>query len=274
MTTRRRSATSAGLRRDLLDAVAHLLAQARSALIITGPGLSADSGVVHYRGIPGLVRKKPEDGKLLEHAMTVETLLAKPGLTWKYLLEMDTHINAVQPNRGHEIIAHAEQDLRRLAVMTINVDRLHQRAGSKNVIEMHGALHDLLCTQCEISQRCTSFANMDVPPVCRVCGTILRPDMPLFGEALPADPFTRLQEELETGFDLVIAVGINTMFPYIARPILVAKSEGIPTVEICAGTTEVSDLVDFRFRGTPMRVLDLIWDSYKQLPRDTQDPHG
>jgi NAD-dependent deacetylase len=150
---------------------------------------------------------------------------------------------------------------------------LHQRAGSHGVIEMHGALHDLLCTRCEISQRKTDFESLGaIPPLCGVCGTVLRPDMPLFGEALPADPFTRLQAELDQGFDLVLAVGINTMFPYIARPILVAKSEGIPTVEIGSASTEISDLVDFRFRGSPARVLDLIWETYKQLPRDTLDP--
>jgi NAD-dependent deacetylase len=272
-TQRRKSATSAGLRRDLLDAVAHLLSQARSALFITGPGLSADSDLANYRGLPGLARKKPEDGNQIELAMTAETFAIKPALTWKYLLEMDLYVRQAAPNRGHEIIANAETDLQRVVVMTTNVDRQHQRAGSKNVIEMHGALHDLLCPRCEIIQRRNTYADLDLPPRCKVCGDVQRPDMPLFGEALPADPATRLQAELEAGFDLVIAVGINAMFPYIARPILVAKSEGIPTVEICAGGTEVSDHVDFRFRGTPARVLDLIWDAYKILPRDTQDPH-
>jgi NAD-dependent deacetylase len=269
---RSKSTTSVGLRRDMLDAVAVLLSQARSALFITGPALSADSGLVMYRGLPGLVRKKPEDGKVFEAAMSVDTLAARPGITWKYLLDMDANVRAVEPNRGHEFIAALEQDLRRLFVMTINVDRLHQRAGSKSVIEMHGALHDLLCKKCELSQRTQGFHQMDIPPLCAACGSVLRPDMPMFGEALPADPFTRLQAELDIGFDLVISVGVGTMFPYIARPILVAKSEGIPTVEIGSQHTDVSDVVDFRFRGQPMRVLDLIWDAYKQLPRDTQPP--
>lgn len=273
MTTRRsKSTTSTGLRRDLLDAVAILLAQARSALFITGPGLSADSGIQHYRGIAGLVRKRPEDGKAIEAAMTADALAAKPKLVWTYLQEMDRHVRAAQPNRGHQVIAAFERELQRTCVMTISVERLHQRAGSHGVIEMHGALHDLLCPRCEISMRMTDFEALAIPPGCAVCGTVLRPDMPLFGEALPADPFTRLQAELDEGFDLVIAVGINTMFPYIARPILVAKSEGIPTVEIGVQGTEVSDLVDFRFRGSPARVLDLIWDTYKQLPRDTIGP--
>lgn len=273
MTTRRsRSTTSTGLRRDLLDAVANLLAQARSALFITGSGLSADSGIVHYRGIPGLARKKPDDGKLIEAALTADMLADQPKVVWRYLLEMDRHVRGVAPNRGHEILAALERELQRATVMTTAVERLHQRAGSHGVIEMHGALHDLLCTRCEISQRMTSFDALAIPPACSVCGTVLRPDMPLFGEALPADPFTRLQAELDEGFDLVFAIGVHTMFPYLARPILVAKSEGIPTVEIGLQATEVSDLVDFRFRGSPARVLELIWETYKQLPRDTLEP--
>jgi NAD-dependent SIR2 family protein deacetylase len=91
--------------------------------------------------------------------------------------------------------------------------------------------------------------------------------MPLFGEPLPPDAFTRLQAELELGFDIVIAVGVVTMFPYLARPILLAKSEGIPTVEIGSTATDVSDVVDFALRGSPARVLGQIWDVFAQLAR-------
>lgn len=271
MTTRRsKSQSVAGQQLEMLDAVATLLTQARSALFITGAGLSADSGMPHYRGLPGLERKTKEEGKLFEAALAIETFQRKPGATWRFLLEMDAHVRAARPNRGHEVLAELEREIGRTAVMTLNVDRLHQRAGSRNVIEMHGSLHDLLCVRCELSVRHERFDRLDIPPRCQTCGTVLRPDMPLFGEALPADPFTRLQAELDAGFDLVAVIGVGTMFPYIARPILVAKSEGVPTIEIGQHTTDLSDVVDFRFRGSPMRVLDLIGDIYRQLPRRSQ----
>jgi NAD-dependent deacetylase len=253
----------------MLEAVADLLSQARSVLFITGSGLSSDSELPHYRGIPGLLRKTREDGKLFEAALAIETLQRKPMTTWKLLLDMDARVRAARPNAGHEALVLFERYLERCTIMTINVDRLHQRAGSKSVIEMHGALHDLLCSRCEISTRHERFDRMEIPPACGACGTVLRPDMPLFGESLPADPFTRLQAELDEGFDLVIAIGVAMMFPYLARPLLVAKSEGIPTVEIGAHNTDVSDVVDFRFKGTPLRVLDLIADLYKQF-RETR----
>lgn len=271
LSRRSKSSTHAGLRRELLDATGVLLTQARSALFITGPALTADSGLPCFRGIPGLQRKKPEDAKLFEAALAIETLQRKPMTTWKYLLEMDANVRAAQPNRGHEVLVLLERELKRSTIMTVNVDRLHQRAGSRNVIEMHGALHDLLCTRCEISTRHEGFGHLDMPPLCKACGTVLRPDMPLFGESLPADPFTRLQAELDVGFDIVFAIGVGTMFPYIARPLLVAKSEGIPTVEIGPQHTDLSDVVDFRFRGSPMRVLDLIWDVCRQVGRPSRD---
>jgi NAD-dependent deacetylase len=257
---RARSSTRGGLRRELIDAVGSLLTQARSALFITGPALSAESGLVHYRGIPGLSRKTPSDGKLIETALSPDALARKPKLTWRYLLEADRHVAAARPNRGHEVLVSLERMLDRTTIMTTNVDRLHQRAGSRNVIEMHGALHDLLCPRCEISTRHDSYAQLPMPPCCALCGTGLRPDMPLFGESLPADPFTRLQAELDTGFDIVFAVGVSAMFPYLARPLLLAKQDGVPTVEISHPHTDVSEVVDFAFKGSPSKILEMIWD--------------
>lgn len=272
MTLRPRSKrlTGAQVRRELLDAVGVLLSQARSALFITGAGLSTDAGVPSYRGVLGLQRKRPEDGKIFEAALAIETLHAKPAMTWKYLHHMEQNIRAAKPTRGHEIITSLERELQRTAVMTVNIDRMHQRAETRNVIEMHGALFDLRCTRCEITTRHHSFDRLDMPPRCATCTSVLRPDMPLFGEPLPEEPFARLQEQLDQGFDLVIAIGVTTMYSYLARPILLARSEGLPTVEIGETNTEVSDLVDFRFKGNPTTVLGQIWDVYKQMPRKTR----
>jgi NAD-dependent deacetylase len=262
---RARSSTRTGLRRELVDAVGALLTQVRSALFITGPGLTTESGLPHYRGIPGLVRKTASDGRLIETALSLDALQRKPRLTWRYLLEIDRQICAARPSRGHEVLAGLERSLERATIMTVNVDRLHQRAGSRSVIEMHGALHDLLCPCCEISTRHEAYAGLPLPPSCATCGSVLRPDMPLFGEPLPSDAFTRLQAELEIGFDIVFAIGVTTMFPYLARPILLAKQEGTPTVEIGETATDVSEIVDFGFAGPPARILDLIWQVFSQL---------
>lgn len=258
--------SAADLRRELIDAVGVLLTQARSALFITGPTMSSESGLPMYRGIGGLQRRRPDDGKVFEAALTDEMLRSKPRLTWKYLLQMEAAVRKVRPNPGHEILAAFERELPRATVMTVNIDRLHQQAGSRSVIEMHGSLFDLLCTTCELTTRHDTFDSLDIPPTCTTCGTTLRPDMPMFGDPLPADPFTRLQAELDEGFDIVFAIGVPSMYPYLARPVLVARADGIPTVEINPLRTDVTDVVDFRFKGSPAAVLAQIWDVFKRLP--------
>ncbi|MBA3463720.1 MAG: NAD-dependent protein deacylase [Deltaproteobacteria bacterium] len=269
MTPRRPKPPTQAGNRQLLEAVAVLLHKANSALFITGPGLSHDSGLSNYRGISGLRRKKPEDDKIFEAALSAEMIKRKPELTWKYLLRMEEQVKAAQPNRAHEVLVKLERQIARTTIMTINIDRLHQRAGSHNVIEMHGAMFDLLCSSCELSTHHENFDALDIPPKCKTCGTVLRPDMPLFGEALPVDPFTRLQQELDLGFDIVFAIGCPTMFPYLARPILLARAAGLPAVEIGETRSEVSDVVDFRFKATTDSVMGAIWDIYTTLgPRD------
>jgi len=250
---------------EAIDAVATLLTQVNSALIITGPALSAESGLTHYRGIAGLVRKTADDGKRFEAALSVRGLAHKPKLTWQVLLDMDRMIRTAQPTAGHRALVAIERALPRLTIMTINIDRLHQRAGARDVIEMHGALHDLRCARCELTTRHDSYAGLPTPPRCATCGEVLRPDMPLFGESLPPDPFTRLQAELDVGFELVCAIGVNAMFPYLARPLLLAKQDGIPTVEIGQTKTDLTEVVDFSLPGAPSRVLGDLADVFAQL---------
>ena len=245
------------------DAIARLFAAAKSVLVITGSGLSAESNLAHHRGFPGLARKPGgDDGKRFDAALATETLQNRPLATWQLLVEMDAAIRAVRPNRGHEVLATLEERLPRLTILTTNVDRMHQRAGSRNVIEMHGAMYDLACTRCELVTRHSSFEKLELPPACATCGAVLRPDMPLFGEPLRDEPFSRVQAELDRGVDLVAGIGIVTLFPYTARPLLVAKSEGIRTIEIGLHQTDVSDLVDVRLRAPVARSLDKIYESF------------
>jgi len=255
----------AGTNRDAIGAIARLLVDARSALFITGSGLSTDSDLPVYRGLPGLEARTREDGKQLEQTLSTAMLARAPMTTWRLLLDMDARVRGVRPNVGHRVLARFEQQLPRCTIVTTNVDRLHQRAGSRNVIEMHGALYDLLCTRCELAVRHERFDRLAMPPTCGTCGDVLRPDMPLFGEAVPADPFTRLQSELDEGFNVVLVIGVREMPPYVARPLLVAKSEGIPTVELAARTSELSDVVDLRIAASPADVLGAIAATYDRL---------
>ncbi len=252
------------LDRALVDHVAGLLARSTSALFITGAGLSADSGLPTYRGVGGLYGGGETEGGLpIEAVLSGEMLASRPEVTWRFLLAAEAAYRSARPNRGHEIIAKLEERLARVVVLTQNVDGFHRAAGSKNVIAIHGDLHDLRCTRCDWRETFTDFSKLVAPPGCPRCGKLVRPDVVLFGEALPEAAFTRFEAEVARGFDIVFAIGTSAQFPYIARPVLLAKSEGVPTIEINPDVTDLSEVVDVRLASGAKHALRAVWNVFK-----------
>lgn len=230
-----------------LDAVAAQLAAARRVLFITGAGVSADSGLPTYRGVSGLYNGKPtEDGLRIEDALSGEVFAQRPDITWKYLAQIEENCRGAGPNGAHHAIARLERKLPGVLVFTQNVDGLHRRAGSRNVIEIHGDLHRLACTACDWRTSIDSLEGWPIPPLCPECGEVARPEVVLFGEALPMDAMERFYTELEAGFDMVFSIGTSSVFPYIAQPVVWAARSGIPTVEINPDRTVLSDIVEHR----------------------------
>jgi len=232
-----------------LDDVARLTAGARRILFVTGAGLSADSGLPTYRGIGGLYDRKATDaGYAIEDVLSGTMFALRPRLTWKYLAEIEATCRGARPNAAHEAIAWLEAERGGVTVLTQNVDGLHRAAGSRDVIEIHGSLHRLVCPACHWCCEVPDYADLTLPPTCPACSRPARPDVVLFGEALPEVAVQRLLALLEAGVDLVFSVGTTSVFPYIAEPVLAAKRDGVPTVEINPGESEVSHLVDVRLR--------------------------
>jgi NAD-dependent deacetylase len=260
------------IRKDQADAVAAVLARARRALFITGAGISADSGLPTYRGVGGLYDgTAAEDGLPIEEVLSGTMLRDRPELTWKYLLQIERACRGAEPNRGHHILAEWERRIPRVVIFTQNVDGFHRAAGSTHVIEIHGNLHDLKCTRCDWRERARDYADLALPPRCAGCGAIVRPDVVLFGEPLPHDPFNRFEAELARGFDVVFAIGTSALFPYIARPVLLARSEGVPTIEINPSRTDLSDVVDIKIAATSLVALKAIAASLRaNFPHRTQ----
>lgn len=242
--------------RPQLDEVADLCRQAERILFVTGAGMSADSGLPTYRGIGGLYHDRhTDDGMPIEVALSGPMLLARPALTWKYLAEIEAACRGAEPNAGHYAIVELERRKARVIVLTQNVDGLHRAAGSRELIEIHGSLHRLLCTECGRGRPVEDYRGMQLPPGCPVCGGLMRPDVVLFGEDLPMQPLLRLEHALEAGFDMVFSVGTTSVFPYIAAPVRWARRAGVPTVEINPGESAVSGIVDFRIRARAAEVL-------------------
>ncbi len=239
------------------------LARSDSVLFITGAGISADSGLPTYRGIGGLYNvNTTEDGMPIERALSGEIIDEQPELTWKYLRQIEKNCRGAQPNRGHEVIAEMQDHFDRLWVLTQNVDGLHKAAGARNVIDIHGDLHHLVCMRC--AYRCTvdDYSELSFPPRCPDCGATLRPDVVLFGELLSRQKVQRLFDELNRGFDVVFSIGTTSVFPYIAEPVRFAAQLHSTTVEINPDVSRVTHLVDIKLamRATP--ALDAIWQRY------------
>ncbi|MBL8429862.1 MAG: NAD-dependent deacylase [Dechloromonas sp.] len=251
-----------------LDAVAEHLRHARSALFITGAGISADSGLPTYRGVGGLYDSEAtEEGLRIEDALSGDVFAMRPDITWKYLIQIEENCRGAKPNSAHLAIASLDEHLDRVMVFTQNVDGLHRQAGSQDIVEIHGNLQELECTQCSHEEVAADLSGREVPPLCPACGAVLRPRVVLFGEALPEEPLDRFIDAFQTGFDIVFTIGTSSIFPYITQPVVLAAGSGIPTVEINPSRTMLTDIVDYYLPLGAVEAMTAILERLALEPR-------
>jgi len=254
----RRRQADASIDHTELERAAGLLRDAKRVLVITGAGMSADSGLPTYRGIGGLYdTDRTEDGVAIEDALSGAMFERDPALTWKYIAQIEAACRGAAPNRGHAVLAEWTSRFERLCVLTQNVDGFHRIAGSDDVIEMHGNIHGLSCVACRHRTRVDDYAGLGaLPPRCEICGGVLRPDVVLFGEMLPARAVTRYERALSDGFDVVMSIGTTAVFPYIAAPVREAWQSGHGTIEINPQPTDISRFCHAIMRAPAARVLE------------------
>lgn len=257
----RRTATHNGTDRALngeavIEEAGSLLRRARRVLVITGAGMSADSGLPTYRGIGGLYESEhTEDAVPIEVALSGQMLRAQPVLTWKYLMQVESACRGAKPNAGHIALARMANGYKRFTVLTQNIDGFHRDAGQDHLIEIHGNVHELFCSECQREWWVQDYAHLQPPPRCEDCRGAVRPRVVLFGEALPALAVERLEAALNEGVDLVMSIGTTSVFPYIAGPVIHAARMGVPTIEINPGESEVSSVVALRIAERAATVL-------------------
>ncbi len=242
-----------------IDKAARALAAAERLLIITGAGLSADSGLPTYRGLGGLYNGATDDGVPIEVALSGPTLQRQPALCWKYLAEIGRACLRAEPNAGHFAIAEWQRQRPGTWLLTQNIDGFHRRAGSppERLIEIHGELAPLSCMACgEIDRRpLASLLDEPLPPRCEVCAGVLRPAVVLFEEMLPERALARLQEQSRIGFDAVLVVGTTASFGYILEPIWRARQSGGLVVEVNLQPTDINPLANLSLQGRAADVL-------------------
>jgi len=183
-----------------VNEAAELISAAESIFFITGAGISADSGLPTYRGVGGLYDgRKTADGVSIEEALSAGMFRQRPEITWKYMSEIEASARSKTFNRAHEVLAELEQIKARVWVLTQNIDGFHLAAGSQNVIEIHGTMRRIRCTQCGKTKSVATYEGMQIPPHCEACGSMMRPDVVLFDEMLPETGDTNTGARTATG---------------------------------------------------------------------------
>jgi NAD-dependent deacetylase len=235
--------------------LANLLQQARSICVLTGAGISAESGVPTFRGADGLWKKfRPEE------LANFDAFIANPQLVWEWYNYRRKLIETVSPNAGHTALARMEEYVEDFTLVTQNVDNLHARAGSRRILELHGNIMRSLCIDCGKREDHPVFSEAGGVPKCKLCGGFIRPDVVWFGEMLPQGIF----EEAEAAARrcaLFLSVGTSALvYPAAMLPIT-AKQSGAYTVEINIEPTELSNRFDESIFGKAGEVLPLILES-------------
>lgn len=243
---------------------ADLFRNANEVFVVTGAGISADSGLPTYRGIGGLYEDvETEDGVPIEVALSGPMFQRRPELTWKYLAQIEAGARDATQNRAHEILAEMERKYERFWILTQNIDGFHHSSGSTNVIEIHGNMHRMRCTQCRYQKIYADYTGFEIPPFCPDCRSRVRPDVVLFEEQLPENAISTLYRELGRPFDLVVSIGTSSYFPYIIEPVVQASRNAIPTIEINPADTPISEVVDVKLKLGAKDSLEAIWKELK-----------
>jgi len=226
------------------------LAKARNVMVVTGAGVSAESGIPTFRDEKGLWK----EFNPLDYA-TREAFKRDPAKVWQWYDERRVKAAQARPNPAHKALAEMVRPGRRVFIVTQNVDDLHEQAGSKEVVHVHGSLWRIRC-----ERDGTVLENRDVPlsenpPTC-MCGEIMRPDVVWFGEELPWQPVERIRHYLlDGGIDLCFVVGTEATFGYIVQWALQAREAGAMVVDINPRDTGLGSLVDVHLQGKAGQVL-------------------
>jgi len=225
-------------------------------VVLTGAGISAESGIPTFRGKDGLWnRYNPID------LATPEAFRKDPKLVWEWYDWRRQLIAKAQPNKGHRMIAYMEGKIEDFWLITQNVDGLHQKAGSKKVIELHGNIWKVRCLECGVEYFEYTAPLPELPPRCKECGGMLRPAVVWFGESLPMDALTKAHKVSKEA-DLFIVVGTSAQVYPAAELPLIAKREGANLVEVNPEETSITPYADVSVRERAStglkKVLDLL----------------
>ena len=238
----------------MFDIVAQKLKDSRKIVFVTGAGISQESGIPTFRGKDGHWRKY-DPMKLA----SIDAFYDDPKLVWEWYEDRRKNILAAKPNEGHFAISQMEE-FKDVIVLTQNIDGLHQRSGSTNVLELHGSIIRIKCTICNFTDNITeNFESL--PPKCK-CGSMLRPDVVWFGEPLPQNIWQSAMKEASV-CDVMIIVGTSLVVsPANTLPVY-AKQNGAILIEVNPEKTVMSNDMVLSVQATSVDTLPKLLSIFK-----------
>ncbi len=194
--------------------LAELMQDRQPCVVLTGAGISTESGIPDFRSPSGIWAQYDP----LEYA-TIDAFLEDPAKVWEFYGRRLAMLGAAEPNDGHRVLAELEDQDWVRAVITQNIDRLHERAGSRALVEVHGSIRTSSCLACGAVVTFDEVLELLPVPACPTCGRILKPDVVLFGELLPAAAIARATQ-LAAQAQLLLVVGSSLeVYPVAGLPL-------------------------------------------------------
>jgi NAD-dependent deacetylase len=246
---------------DISEKIASLatdMKEAQRIAVLTGAGISAESGIPTFRGENGLWKKYRA-----EELATPTAFHHDPQLVWEWYDWRRGIIGSKTPNPGHKVLASWENRFSSFHIITQNIDGFHVKAGSENVLELHGNIWKLRCTEEDSIIENHDTPLQEIPPTCPSCGALLRPHVVWFGESLD---MSILHESfrLSSECDLMFIIGTSAVVQPAASIPLRAMESGAKTVEINPDPTPLTHSVDYSFCGKSGEILPLIEEELKK----------
>jgi NAD-dependent deacetylase len=251
-----------------------LMASAKSLCVLTGAGISAESGLKTFRDGGGLW-----ENHTIEDVATPEGFLRDPELVWRFYNARRKAADVATPNPAHLALSRLEMGFKRqrhmktpkasskgvlsrerlvatMTLLTQNIDGLHQQAGSQNVVELHGSIWKVQCTDCGVVS--TDFPiELPVPPVCAICDALLRPHVVWFGEPLDAEVISTAEAAVRA-CDLFLVVGTSAVVQPAASYPFIAHRRNVPVIEVNLEPTLVSTIAEVSLIGKAGDILPKI----------------
>ncbi|HPI21481.1 MAG TPA: NAD-dependent deacylase [Candidatus Kapabacteria bacterium] len=244
---------------EIPNELLEILHKVRKVVVLTGAGVSAESGIATFRDPNGLWTKmNPAE------LASVQGFMSNPKLVWSWYEHRRDIISSTKPNPGHYSIAEMQEIFTDFTLITQNVDRLHQAAGSKNVIELHGNIIDNHCQKCKKPFKGETSLPDEELPKCPECGGMIRPSVVWFGENLPLEALSSAEDAAES-CEVFFSVGTSAeVYPAAALPIK-AKQCGAVLIEVNPNQTALTKYADFRLEAPSGVALPILLEKLKKI---------